>query len=212
MNEQYLIEQVELIGEGNEIGVSKLIEQFKLWSDAETRNYVKAKAHDPQPVLDFLSEKTLRGIGVNFHERFEMSLMEPIINGVYGDNSFREALGKGQIELLKIYVNLYCVMENKPTSVYLWAHEQAILEEILFYQSVAKSKGFRLSLSSILMTIPHIYLDFKKKFEEEETEIIEKMLTSALANLGKLAQPELFSQPTLEELNQALQFWRSVNS
>ena len=190
---------------------SKLTEQFRLWSDLETTNYVKAIAHNPKPVLEHLSEKSLRGIGVNFHERLEMSLVEPIINGVYGENAFRKALDKGQIDILKIYVNLYSYIENKPTSVYLWAHKQAILEEIIFYKNVAESKGFQLNLSSILVTIPHIFLDFEDLFKEKGAEIIERMFLSVLPNLGDLAQPEIFPKPSLEEINEALKFWKSVD-
>lgn len=211
MNEEYFVKQAELLGTDNKIDLSKLKEQFGLWSNSETINYVKAKAHNPEPVLEHLLEKSLRGIGVNFHERFEMSLVEPIINSIYGENAFRKALEKGKIDILKIYVNLYSYIDNKPTSVYLWAHKQAILEEIIFYKNVAQSKGFKLSLSSILVTIPHIFLDFKDLFKEKGAEAIERMFSSVLPNLGDLAKAESFPQPTLEEINEALQFWKSVD-
>lgn len=180
------------------------------WSEEEIAVYLKMTEHFLEPLSNKLSEFSLEGLGVNFHISTEMTLMEAQIKKLYGANSFRVALQKSQVGLLKIFINMQRNTLGKPTKVYMWAHSKAMLKEIEFYKMIAGQKGYDLKLLSILATVPRLHIDFANIFSVIDFKESTQLFKEKIIKLNLLDSFDDFIIPTLSEINQALSFWESV--
>ncbi len=140
--------------------VKAYTELCERWTSDEVLSYLQQIAPDTAAkTMSDIKSATPAGFGVDFHERFEMSRLAEIIDGHWGDGTFRKKLAEKKLEEVEFYEESDN-NQRKKIYPYAIAHPEAMRAEVAFLQQIAKELGFPVSRTALFIAKPNMWDDF----------------------------------------------------
>ncbi len=137
------------------------------WSDDEVTKYVTYIADEAaEEMLAGIASESIDWIATDFHERFEMTVLENIIDGREGKGVYRDAIQTGKLDKYdvidtgEITVVSPLIHRKKLFFPYFEAHPQAMRAEMEFLQQTAKELGIEISPLAFFAARPVNWEDF----------------------------------------------------
>lgn len=132
------------------------------WTTEDVNLYLRQlNSHSAEDTIRRSALLTPSGIGIAYHERYELSQFERVVDTHLGTGIFRSKLQAGQLDDVRDFVVPEGDRLHK-VQPYREVHPLAMRAEVEFLQQIAEKLGYSSSCLAFFLAKPNLWRDFRE--------------------------------------------------